>query len=93
MNYIFIQVSDVFRLKEEHGFCGFPVTKNGNLGEKLIGIVTSRDIDFLEGSDQLNQSVNLVIIYVKVLIIIKLALPFHHLFIPPTVFILTVALD
>jgi len=56
-------VSDVFSLKEEQGFCGFPVTHNGKLGGKLIGIVTSRDIDFLEGSEQLKQSVESVINY------------------------------
>lgn len=47
-------VSDVLNVKKEHGFCGIPVTENGKLGGKLVGIVTSRDIDFLEGKNYEN---------------------------------------
>ncbi|RDW76080.1 inosine-5'-monophosphate dehydrogenase [Coleophoma crateriformis] len=39
-------VGEVKALKEKWGFGGFPVTENGKLGSKLIGIVTNRDIQF-----------------------------------------------
>lgn len=39
-------VHDVDTLKIEHGFSGIPITQDGTLGSKLVGIVTNRDIDF-----------------------------------------------
>ena len=39
-------VHDVDTLKIEHGFSGIPITEDGTLGSKLVGIVTNRDIDF-----------------------------------------------
>lgn len=39
-------IADVDRIKEEHGFSGIPITEDGTLGSKLVGIVTRRDIDF-----------------------------------------------
>jgi len=39
-------VGEVKSLKEKWGFGGFPVTENGTMNSKLVGIVTNRDIQF-----------------------------------------------
>jgi IMP dehydrogenase len=44
-------VGDAKELKAKWGFGGFPVTENGNLHSKLLGIVSSRDIQFHNKSD------------------------------------------
>ncbi|KAI9648164.1 inosine-5'-monophosphate dehydrogenase [Ciborinia camelliae] len=41
-------VAEVKALKEKWGFGGYPVTENGKLVSKLVGIVTNRDIQFEE---------------------------------------------
>jgi IMP dehydrogenase len=39
---------DLDKIKSENGFSGCPVTENGKMGGKLLGIVTTRDHDFVE---------------------------------------------
>ncbi|MGQ3686131.1 MAG: IMP dehydrogenase [Candidatus Loosdrechtia sp.] len=39
-------IKDVDNIKNIHGFSGIPITEDGTLHSKLIGIVTKRDIDF-----------------------------------------------
>lgn len=39
-------IADIHKLKQEHGFSGIPITEDGTLETKVIGIVTNRDIDF-----------------------------------------------
>ena len=41
-------ISDVDAIREKQGFCGIPVTEDGKMGSRLVGMVASRDIDFLQ---------------------------------------------
>ncbi|KAM3086181.1 inosine-5'-monophosphate dehydrogenase [Clarireedia jacksonii] len=52
-------VADVKALKEKWGFGGYPVTENGTIGSKLVGIVTNRDIQF-EDDDEASVSTVMV---------------------------------
>ncbi|KAF2862875.1 inosine-5'-monophosphate dehydrogenase-like protein [Piedraia hortae CBS 480.64] len=44
-------VAEVRALKEKWGFGGFPVTENGTLRSKLLGIITDRDTQFHSNPD------------------------------------------
>lgn len=39
-------IADVDAIKAKHGFSGIPITEDGTLATRLVGIVTNRDIDF-----------------------------------------------
>ncbi|VIO87921.1 Uncharacterized protein BM_BM5924 [Brugia malayi] len=43
-------VLDLMRIKLKYGFTGTPVTSTGHVGGQLIGLVTSRDVDFIDES-------------------------------------------
>lgn len=40
------KVADVFSLSEKYGFFSFPITEDGTLNSKLVGIVTHRDVRY-----------------------------------------------
>ncbi|OAF71458.1 hypothetical protein A3Q56_00777 [Intoshia linei] len=44
-------VADIWHIKKEFGYSGVPITENGKLGSKLVGLVTRRDIDFFSNDD------------------------------------------
>ena len=39
-------IADVDQIKRTQGFSGIPITEDGTLGSRLVGIVTNRDVDF-----------------------------------------------
>ena len=42
------KISDVDKLEAEFGYSGIPITVDGKLGSRLVGIVTNRDIDYID---------------------------------------------
>ena len=39
-------IAHIDEIREKHGFSGIPITADGKLNSRLVGIVTNRDIDF-----------------------------------------------
>ncbi|MCG8571019.1 MAG: IMP dehydrogenase [Spirochaetes bacterium] len=50
-------IDDVLDIKKKKGFSGIPITENGTLESRLIGIVTTRDIDFEKDKSKKLQAV------------------------------------
>ncbi|KAG2519207.1 hypothetical protein INSC1019_515 [Saccharomyces cerevisiae] len=50
-------VGEAKSMKEKYGFAGFPVTADGKRNAKLVGAITSRDIQFVEDNSLLVQDV------------------------------------
>ncbi len=46
------KIRDIDEIKERYGFSGIPITEDGTLQSKLVGIVTNRDIDFESDRDR-----------------------------------------
>jgi len=44
-------VADVERITAAKGFAGFPITENGKLGGRLVGMIARRDVDFVDDKD------------------------------------------
>ena len=41
-------LEDVLAIKGKYGFSGIPITVNGEMGGRLVGMVTNRDTDFVK---------------------------------------------
>ncbi|OMH86032.1 Inosine-5'-monophosphate dehydrogenase 4 [Zancudomyces culisetae] len=44
-------IEDVWDIKKKHGFGGIPITSDGKVGGKLVGMVTMRDIQFVQAEE------------------------------------------
>lgn len=45
-------IADMDAIKSRYGFSGVPITEDGKMGSKLLGIVTNRDVDFMVDRSQ-----------------------------------------
>lgn len=47
------RIRDIDAIKADYNFSGVPITENGQMNSKLLGIVTNRDVDFVQDRDTL----------------------------------------
>jgi IMP dehydrogenase len=45
------RIRDIDEIKANYNFSGVPITENGQMGSRLLGIVTNRDVDFVRDRD------------------------------------------
>jgi IMP dehydrogenase len=55
-------VLDLINIKRTSGFSGIPVTSNGSIGGQLLGLVTSRDVDFIKPEEYANKRISEVMV-------------------------------
>jgi len=51
-----MKLSELDQLRTQCGFFGFPVTENGKMGSRLLGLVTKRDTDFVTNRSSVHVS-------------------------------------
>lgn len=52
-------ISKIHTIKKHYGFSGIPITENGLIDSKLVGMISFRDIDFIKDQDTLIRDVML----------------------------------
>jgi len=62
-------VSDHYELKAKYGFGGVPITEDGNANGRLLGLVTSRDVDFLPAHEASTTQLKMVMTPLDALIV------------------------
>ena len=44
-------IKEVYRIKKKYGFSGIPITSDGSIGSKLVGMISFRDVDFIKDKE------------------------------------------
>lgn len=71
-------VADVMNAKACYGFSGIPITDTGQMGGKLVGLITQRDVDFLT-KDQFHLSVAEVVFCFRHFVVVLVVGKSQHL--------------